>query len=109
MNQYEAITKYYEAGYVWLDQCVHDYDDTYIEIPNGTEDIMLFHALYKTIIAPITQQLDSKGYTFVGFERGSDESSLKLCFGYPLSDSMESTDATNIIVEHLKALIHQKI
>lgn len=109
MNKYEAITKYYEAGYVWLDQCVHDYDDTYIEIPNGTEDIMLFQALYKAIITPINQQLDSKACTFVGFEQGDDKCSLRLCFGYPVSDSMESTDGTNAIVKHLKTLIHQKI
>lgn len=109
MNQYEAITKYYEAGYVWLDQCVHDYDDIYVEIPNGTEDIMLFQALYKEIIAPINQQLDSKAYTFVGFERSEDENSLRLYFGYPVSDSMESADGTKAIVEHLRTLVHQKI
>lgn len=109
MKKYEAITKYYEAGFVWLDACVHDYDDTYVEIPNGTEDIMLFQSLYKEIIAPIHQKLDSKDYTFVGFERGADENSLRLCFGYPVSESMESRDGTNAIVEHLTTLVHQKI
>lgn len=106
MKQYEAINKFYEAGYVWLDECVHDYDDTYIEIPNGIEDIMVYQTLYQTIIAPITEQLDSKYYTFVGFERGADENSVRLYFGYPVSDCMESKDGTKAIVEHLTALVH---
>lgn len=106
MKQYEAINKFYEAGYVWLDECVHDYDDTYIEIPNGIEDIMVYQTLYQTIIAPITEQLDSKYYTFVGFERGADENSVRLYFGYPVSDCMESKDGTKAIVEHLTTLVH---
>lgn len=106
MKQYEAINKFYEAGYVWLDECVHDYDDTYIEIPNGIEDIMVYQTLYQTIIAPITEQLDSKYYTFVGFERGAYENSVRLYFGYPVSDCMESKDGTKAIVENLTTLVH---
>lgn len=106
MKQYEAIRKYYEAGFTWLDACVHDYDDIYIEIPNGKEEIMLFQALYQSIIAPIYEQADSKHSTFVGFERGENENSLRLYFGYPVSDCMESADGTKAIVEHLDKLIH---
>lgn len=109
MSKLEAIRQYYKAGYVWLDQCVHDYDDTYIEIPNGKEEIMLFQALYQEIIAPISREVDSKYYTFVGFERGEDEKSLRLYFGYPVSDCMESSDGTRAIVEHLYSLAHQTL
>lgn len=106
MRKSEAIAKYYEAGYVWLDKCVHDYDDTFIEIPNGQEEVNLFQVLYKEIIEPVNDRLGNAAYDFVAFERGEDINSLRLYFGYPVSDCMESKDGTNAIVEHLTTLTH---
>lgn len=104
VNLYQAIKKYYEAGYVWLDAYVHDYDDTHIEIPNSVEDIYLYQALYKGIIVPLDKALGEDNYNFVGFERGETEDSLRLYFGYPVSDTMESKDGTQAIIERLKNL-----
>lgn len=105
VNLSQAIKKYYEAGYVWLDECTHDYDDTLIEIPNSVEDIYMFQALYKGIIEPVKQQVEAEDTShFVGFERGETTDSVRLYFGYPVSDCMESRDGTQAIADHLRYL-----
>lgn len=108
MGLQTAINKYYEAGYVWLDEHVHDYDDTLIEVPNSKEDIYMYQALYKGIIEPINEELEADSYYFVGFERGETIDSLRLYFGYPVSDCMESKDGTQAIIKHLKQLNHNQ-
>ncbi|MFD3245085.1 hypothetical protein ACE3L8_12365 [Staphylococcus simulans] len=107
MDMNQAIQKYYKTGYVWLDAHVHDFDETLSEVPNSIEDIYLYQALYKQIIEPINKEVEPNSYRFVGFKQGTTANSLKLYFGYPVSEQMESKDGTQAIVKHLKQLTHQ--
>lgn len=104
MKQNEAIEKYYANKYVWLDAFEHDYDEVNAEIPNDMEDNKLFDTLYSTIIKPIEKTLEEYNYHFCAFERGEDINRLRLYFGYPVSDCMESIDSTQDIIDHLKKL-----
>lgn len=101
MNQMEAINKFYDNQYVRLDAYEHDYDDINSEIPNDIEDNKLFDTLYSAIIKPIEYELEKNNFYFCAFERGEDVNRVRLYFGYPVSDSMESIDSSQEIINHL--------